>query len=358
MHTLTYKNERIRYQFFFISALFIITEIQSFGSPKPPSSINLINWAGYFAGGLDKDLQSRFPELSLTEYKSNEEALVKLTKNEQPFHLAILSTVLTPIIYQNNQIKNASGKFQKSRYVNFLQQSSINYCLPFQWGVTVYLDRSHQNKDFSLKDILISGDRTRHYVQDDMIEIVSMLYSEFLTSKKYQKPVAHLSDLNNPKVFSEFETFLNSIKAHQSPKSLFTTPIQAHIETIYGAIGFLEPMASKNKNFRFAIPQKPVAGADYLCLLNNKHSLSLADQQKIDQIFSYLSSEDFLKSVSMKRKYFTPFKQDQKHQHELESAAINMISHSGYVEPDPISPDVHKKLNLWWQKFRFGYERS
>lgn len=358
MHTLNHKNERIRYQFFFISALFVITEIQSFGSPKPPSSINLINWAGYFAGGLDKDLQNRFPELSLTEYKSNEEALVKLTKNEQPFHLAILSTVLAPIIHQNNQIKTVSEKFQKSRYVTFLQQSSINYCLPFQWGVTVYLDRTHQDKDFSLKNILMSGDRNRHYIQDDMIEIVSMLYSEFLRSHKNQMAIAHLSDLNNPKLFSKFEIFLNSIKAHQSPKSLFTTPIQAHIETIYGAIGFLEPMASQNKSFRFAIPQKPVAGADYLCLLNNNQMLTPADQQKIDQIFSYLSSENFLKSVSLKRKYFTPFKQDQKDQHELESAAINMISQSGYVEPDPISPDVHRKLNLWWQKFRFGYERS
>ncbi len=263
-------------------------------------NIKLLNWWDYLSSQVSQELNQKYPELLLTEYRSNEVALSKLLNHNSEYDIAIVSNWVAKKLKIAGRIENKAlqGILTKRKYEKSILLNSVN-CLPFLWSTTLFVQKKNLgNIDNIYKLLDLKKLNKKIGIIDDSVEFVSRLVLDSDRSKNCSLKF----DINN---CLKRDLTLSKDDFNSS----FTRTIQKYdaAYTWHGVVS--NPIESLNE-YKYTLPLKaPIIGGDYLCVLKNEKR-KFSELQKIIDIATFITNKRNTYLNSSFTYYFSPYVND------------------------------------------------
>jgi len=330
-----------------MNKLFLILILTGQLSAKE-TKIKLYNWWDYISPTVLENIEKNGLKTNLTIYTSNSQAIARLYKNNDKFDLAIVSKFTMESLKDYDVFdKKIFKDLIKSRSYNNLQ-SNEDFCLPYLWGPTVFINNYSIESGINSSLFLELSNKTNFKIIDDPVEVTTMFVADgtcaMSDTKCITKNYTKLAQIAKSKNFTS-----HIEKKDFKGKFLF-----------YGWLGALIQALKEGeiKNLNVHIPKRVVIGQDFLCALKNRNS-NKADLLKYASILSNQENSQVNENYSG---YFSPYLLESKEYtgssykilKDLKVKFETRIKGNSYIYLPNINSKNIKSTKKLWERMRYG----
>ncbi len=331
--------------------LFLLLLHNSIKAIEATENIRLLNWWSYLAPDVSKTLRSEYPEMLITEYRSNEIALSKILSNLDGYEIAIVSNWVARKLNNAGMLDTISlSQLTKSRNYQKKILLSETGCIPYLWSVTTFASNIKSfGKVDSITTLISNNDISKKIgIVDDIIEFHTRmaidLNNEHCLPKMTPQCVKNISEFIKPKRKIHFISSFNEV-LHK-------------YDAVYSWHGVISQKIENLEGYKFYIPHKLlVIGGDYVCLIKNKNR-SIKETKKLINLISLLTNKKNTNRNVLYTNYFSPYTNFTpeilpKKTRQLFKKSLSLLKNGKTIFVNDYSRHEITQMNKLWKKIRF-----
>lgn len=309
-------------------------------TPNLYGKVKILTWWSYIHPDTIKSLNKITPDTEIITYKTNDNAIARLSHNREGFDIAIISNVAIKVLRSADPGLFLMEPQLKSRYDYIDWINKDTKCIPYFWSITTFMYDS-RSIDF-IPNTLQSLIRTQKYgykiaIVDDPFEFAARYKSD------YKIPLSTFhSDLKNIPP----SAFVSSIADFKSYNKV----------AAYEWSGTNPQIFKESSWFKMALPKnKIIVGYDAICSLRSSGKPNNKIKNKVLKI---LSSKRSLESMTKMVQYYSPIKDHFYGLNEQSKKTLEQLKErekkEKFILLDKESVKTFHEYKSNWRRLRYG----